>query len=1018
MISSATQDLFCHLAQRPGHDEVKADFRQLLVEEFGVAISALEFERRVPEVRGRLDALIGRTVFEAKSNLDLEWRDVERRMPDYLADRQREEGEHFVGIASDGLKWAVFELRDGILAKVKETTLDPDKGDMFLAWLDGALALKASLPPDPLTIRAELGSDSIAFHLVREALGDLWRTLQHDPTASLKRQLWADLLKLVHGKEVESDPLWFQHSYLVIVAKCIALAVMDLNEDDPRRMLSGEAFTDAGIEGAVESDFFDWVVAAPEGEALVRRIMAHVRRFRLREAESDVLKILYESLIDRDERHGLGEYYTPDWLAAKVVRHAVDRPLEQKVLDPACGSGTFLFHAVRRALAEAEEAGMPAPTRAAEVSRLVAGTDIHPVAVILARVTYLLALSPALAGRSGGLSIPVFLGDAMQLSVDPYMLHQKLVIRVPPPRAGASQSGERDAAGREQLDFPDTFCRDPGLFDKAIEAMRQATLADRSREQLEAQLRRITEQHYKADLTEEQAVAIGDLGKTYVTFDRLRRTGRDTIWGYVARNLSRPLAFSAGGGWANVLVGNPPWVAYRHMSADLQKRFKELAQGEGVYVGGKFATHNDLCALFTTRASHLYLRPSGRIAFVLPFAVLTRGQFEKFRAGRFTSYNIAWDEAWTMDDSVVPLFPVPACAVFGRKRAIGKAMPDKVTAYSGSLPMRDAPEVMADGRLTVRVGVAAPQVAQFEGGSPYRSRFKQGAILAPRMLCFVDRKVMGRLGGDSSAPLVVSRRSSQEKEPWRSLQAIESQVEERFLRPAFLGESLLPYRVFQIFEAVIPHSDTDGVFSSNQAFLLDGESRDGERFNKIGNWLRTAENVWTQNRTDSTTVSFGEQLDYYGKLSAQFPVSSLRVMYATSGSMPAAAIVRDARAVCDSSLYWSAVENEQEGMFMLAILNSEVARSRAERFQARGQFGARHFHKVMFNLPIPLFDEKDALHRDLAAIGAEAEAAAQMVELVEGEKFQRARKRVRDGLIEQGIAPRIEELVEKLLDRA
>src|SRR5438128_324713 len=101
-LSQATIDLLRHLASRPGHDEVKADFRQLLVAEFGVELGALDFERRVPEVRGRLDALIGRTVFEAKSNLDREWQDVERRMPDYLADRQREEKEHFVGIASDG----------------------------------------------------------------------------------------------------------------------------------------------------------------------------------------------------------------------------------------------------------------------------------------------------------------------------------------------------------------------------------------------------------------------------------------------------------------------------------------------------------------------------------------------------------------------------------------------------------------------------------------------------------------------------------------------------------------------------------------------------------------------------------------------------------------------------------------------------------------------------------------------------------------------------------------------------
>ena len=101
------------------------------------------------------------------------------------------------------------------------------------------------------------------------------------------------------------------------------------------RGVSYQAQPAAGIFGAAESDFFDWVVAEPDGEALVRRILTHVRRFRLDQVESDVLKVLYESLIDRDERHGLGEYYTPDWLAAKIVRHAIERPIEQRVLDPA-----------------------------------------------------------------------------------------------------------------------------------------------------------------------------------------------------------------------------------------------------------------------------------------------------------------------------------------------------------------------------------------------------------------------------------------------------------------------------------------------------------------------------------------------------------------------------------------------------------------------------------------------------------------------------------------------------------
>lgn len=1003
--SQMTIDLLRHLAGRPGHDEVKAGFQQLLVGEFGVELGALEFERRVPEVRGRLDALIGRTVFEAKSDLDREWPDVERRMPDYLADREREEKQRFTGIASDGLKWAVFELSNGALATIKRTVLDPAKPGEFLAWLDGALALKSSLPPDPLTIRAELGQDSVAYYRVNTQLQSLWETLKHNPDTFLKRQLWAELLKNVYGREVESDALWFQHTYLVVVAKCIAVAVMQMHEDDPKRLLSGEAFSAAGINGAVESDFFDWVVADAEGEALVRRIMIHVRRFRLAEVESDVLKVLYESLIDREQRHGLGEYYTPDWLAAKMVRHAVARPIEQRVLDPACGSGTFLFHAIRNFLAEAEDTGMHIERRALEVCAHVAGTDIHPVAVIIARVTYLLALAPALATRSGVISVPVYLGDAMQLSISEFWAGKELTIRVPPPVAGDGKSGELDANGREQLDFPETFCRDPALFDKAIERMRTGSQSDMTRAQIEAALYRITEQHYRADVTREQELAIKDLGKTYVTFDRLRREGRDTVWAYVARNLSRPLAYSAAGGWANVLVGNPPWLAFRHMSADLQKRFKELAKEEKVYVS-RTPSHNDLSALFTIRAAQLYLRSGGRLAFVLEMAALTRGQYERLRTGAFTSVNIAWDDVWTMDESVQPLFPVPSCAVFGRKRATPQPLPTTVRAYSGTLPFRDATEEIADKCLRVIKNTPALATAQHKGGSVYRKLFRQGAILAPRMLVFVERKSMGRLGTDPSAPLVTSRRNNLEKLPWKNLSGIENRVESEFLRPVLLGESILPYRIFRSLEGVIP-VDANGR-------VLDAKAAADRGIDGLHGWLTKAESTWNQHNESNRTLT--GQLNYINQLSAQFPIVPLRVVYAKAGSQPAACLLRNPRAVVDTSLYWMATSSEMEGRYLTAILNSETARARTEQFQARGQFGARHFDKVIFNLPIPRFDSKVKLHHALAEAAEQAEAAAARVELPEGVKFQRARGLVRAALTESGHAQKIDALVAALLD--
>jgi hypothetical protein len=184
--------------------------------------------------------------------------------------------------------------------------------------------------------------------------------------------------------------------------------VLDVAVDDLERLLSGKALADEGILGAVEADFFDWPLKVPAGAELVRQIAEQTARFRLRDVETDVLKVLYESLVDPDERHDLGEYYTPDWLAGRVVAEAVDAPLEQRVLDPACGSGTFLFHCIRRVIAAAETKGWTETRRVEACAAQVRGLDVHPVAVTLARVTWLLALGPLLPSRPETLTVPVF----------------------------------------------------------------------------------------------------------------------------------------------------------------------------------------------------------------------------------------------------------------------------------------------------------------------------------------------------------------------------------------------------------------------------------------------------------------------------------------------------------------------------------------------------------------------------------------------------------------------------------
>jgi type I restriction-modification system DNA methylase subunit len=61
----------------------------------------------------------------------------------------------------------------------------------------------------------------------------------------------------------------------------------------------------------------------------------------------DVVGFIYEDLIPGEERHQLGQFYTPKPIAELIVKWCVRSP-DDRVLDPGCGSGTFLVEAYKR----------------------------------------------------------------------------------------------------------------------------------------------------------------------------------------------------------------------------------------------------------------------------------------------------------------------------------------------------------------------------------------------------------------------------------------------------------------------------------------------------------------------------------------------------------------------------------------------------------------------------------------------------------------------------------------------
>ena len=1005
--------LVSELASRPRHEKVRVLVHRLLVDGLGADSQNIAFEKQVPEVQGRIDALLGRTVFEFKSDLRRERGDAENGLTRYLTEREGQSGETYVGIATDGADFVAFFLRGDGVEEVDAHHTDTDLPRELVIWLQSVVATGDSLLPDPHTITREFGRESLAARRALDTLGSLWEQLGNTPEASLKRALWERLLGLAYGTDVGDDRLFLQHTYLVIVSKAMAWnAMIEVPPEDAAALLHGTAFADLGITGQSEPDFFDWVLATEEGADLVMRTARQVARFRLHDIQIDILKALYESLIDPETRHDLGEYYTPDWLAARMVGAAVDRPLEQRVMDPACGSGTFLFHAVRALLDAAEASGMSPAEAARRAAMNIAGIDIHPVAVIIARVTYLLALIPALREEHpGNVTVPVYLGDALQWNLarigeqgeqpDLLAADDTLEIFVPPVELTEPTPQRLDAA---TLRFPASVASDAELFDRVLNTMIEFAGRSEPGAAFAAWLAR--GEYAKA---EDRCI----LHDTYEVMRRLHNEGRNHIWGYVARNLARPVWLSSEAQQADVVVGNPPWLAFRHMKGELQERYRSEATAAGVWWSGRGTSGNDLSAYFFLRTALLYMRSEGRIALVMPYAAMSRRAYTPFRNGEiarlgYVERRLQFTAAWMLGPEVKPLFPVPSCVLFAKVHdgATFAPLPSQVSGFAGALPRRDADASEADANLT-ETTTHWPSVAAELDESPYRRTFRQGAILVPRRLMLVEPvSTTDILPSSPAFPLVRGRAGNQDKAPWKSIEPPRGTIEREFLRPALLGESVAPFRILAPMRAIIP-------WDSERRKLMDSKMAASRGFPRLSQWLERAETLWRENGRGRRSLL--DQYDYFRQLSAQFPISPIRVVYTKAGTNLAAALIRNETAVIDHKLYWAAAKSIGEGHYLCGVLNSETLRAGVARYQSQGQWGARDFDKYVFNLPIPRYDGANALHRRLAAAARRAEDVARQVSMKEGEYFTCTRKRIRAALSEQGIADTLENLVIELL---
>ena len=912
-----------------------------------------------------------------------------RQLDEYLTESASQDRVR-MGVLTDGKRWVLRWPGAGPVQMARPyafTLDDPDGWFHLYEWLrDTALVSIEGILPDRDSIAEHFGPDSPAYQRDISTLRTLYQENAEVETIRVKRRLWYDLLRTALGEVAfttegmdapvrenteEMDDLFVRHTYLsavigMVVQASFGIDIRWLAAIDPADLLQGrELHRATGIQGVLESDFFAWP-SEVGGIPLLQTLARRLARFNWVAASPDTAANLYEIVIPAEERRQLGEYYTPAWLAKIMVQELVDDPLHQRVLDPACGSGTFLAEAVSHFITAAREANWKPKEVLDHLRDAVTGIDVHPVAAHLARAAWTLAARPAIrsavgAGFDASMSIPVYLGDSLQLRFRTGDMFAERTIAIQ----------TRDEIEPELI-FPVSLIERPEDFDALMGDIAAYIEED------EDPLLALDENHI-SDPGERAAME-----KVIAALQHLHARGRNHIWAYYTRNMVRPVALSRAK--VDVVIGNPPWINYNQTFDILRTGLENLSRNRyGIWVGGiRYATQQDVAGLFFARSVDLYLKDRGVIGFVMPHSALQAGQYAKWRTGRWRATGPGEDiqvdftqkQAWDLEQlEPKNFFPVPASVVFARKcplGATGQPLASLVERWRGKTGSEDVRRETEGITGTGR-----------KGESPYGALSRNGATIFPRVLFFVNETVNSATVQAAPTVTVNPRRGSQDKAPWKDLDltAITGQTLERLhVFNVHLGETIAPYVALEPLRTLLPLKQGDTTIPA-EVGGPGGIRLGGLERRMRGRW-QIISALWEGNKTPANQLNLLEQLNYLHKLSSQLEWQSnpdgrpVRLVYTSSGQ-PTAAILYNDSDLVENLLFWVACKDTAEANYLLAIINSQALYDAVSGLMPKGQFGARHLHKHLWKLPIPGYDPALELHGAVAEAGVTAAAGAE-----------------------------------------
>ncbi len=618
--------------------------------------------------RGRTDSRIGTVVIEYKhftkltKNKSIE--DAKKQLTEYITAISEELDNETIGYITDGL--SIFEIR----ALHGDVISESGRQDLNYRTLNGfihdvvALEQSALTPGNLINDFCSSIEDGILFGLART----LYKMLSNGATKKTKmlRIEWEELFRLVHNQQQEKtqqrrieerrlelsrifnvdildasteyQALFALHTAYAIVLKMIAYrTISDIRFGSPLQeykplidsdshvlrsfctsLEKGDLFRSLGILNLLEGDFFSWYCdenqwddSIVDGIQKVLIILGRYEDVASIFSEGNVIdlfKDLYEATIPRVVRGSFGEFFTPMWLARHVLSCS-DLNGNWTVLDPCCGSGTFIISAISKMREEYN--GLKNQELLERILSRVNGIDLNPLSVLMSRINVFINISDLLSENTKELVIPIYLGDSTYL----------------PERISISGI-ECLKYELRTLEQPISVILPLSLVKSTPDFIR---LMSRYEDYIEQENSDLAFQLIIDVLTEfgeknEISNCVRDLTNQLIDLEKRKWNG---IWARIITNLF----ISASLEKVTNIVGNPPWIDWKNLPEGYKDKVKNICIDKGLFSGaGRTGGINlNICALITHVAIMNWLTSDGRLAFLMPKELAYQASYEGWR---------------------------------------------------------------------------------------------------------------------------------------------------------------------------------------------------------------------------------------------------------------------------------------------------------------------------------------------------------------------------------------------------